>query len=103
MYLSEGSLYFFDVSGLVCCFFSFVLSLVFGCYLYTSCVLCVPFPSTFNIFALFTYQEKKKEKGWKKCKLSWKRNLKYPSIFIIIFSNPPPPFPIKSLCQSKSF
>ena len=38
--------------------FSFLL-LVFDYYLYTSCVLCVPFPSVFNIFAMFTYQKKK--------------------------------------------
>ena len=36
--------------------------LVFGCYLYIPCVLCAPFPSAFNVFALLTYQQKKKEK-----------------------------------------
>ena len=41
---------------LVCSLFSL---LVFGCYLYTLCVFCVPFPSAFNIFSLFTYPKKK--------------------------------------------
>ena len=41
---------------LVCCLS--LLLLVFSCYLYTMCVLCTPFSSTFNIFALFTYQKK---------------------------------------------
>ena len=36
--------------------------LVFGCYLYIPCVLCAPFPSAFNVFALFTYKKKKKKK-----------------------------------------
>lgn len=43
---------------LVCCF-SFCL-LVFGCYLYTPCVLCVPFPSDFNIFACLPIQKRNK-------------------------------------------
>ena len=30
-------------------------SLVFGCFLYTLCVLFMPFPSAFNIFALSNY------------------------------------------------
>ena len=38
-------------------FFSPIL-LVFGCILYTLCVLYAPFPSAFNIFPLFTYQKK---------------------------------------------
>ena len=36
--------------------------LVFGCYLYIPCVLRAPFPSAFNVFALFTYKKKKKKK-----------------------------------------
>ena len=43
----------FYFGGLVCVFF--FLLCVLGCYLYTPCVLCVPFLSAFNIFALFTY------------------------------------------------
>ena len=45
-------LWFLFSSTLGVWFFSFLLREL-GCYLYTPCVLCVSFPSAFNIFALF--------------------------------------------------
>ena len=41
---------------LVCCFL--LLLLVFSCYLYAPCVLCVLVSNTLNIFVLFTYKKK---------------------------------------------
>ena len=53
----------FEVSGLVCCFLSFVLLLVVS----VSCIfheyfVCL-FQGAFNIYALFTHQRRKKKKA----------------------------------------
>ena len=48
--------FFFLFQVMVCCFFS--LLLVFGCYLYSPCVLYAHFPSAFNI--CFVYLSKKR-------------------------------------------
>ena len=60
-----GALYFSRSLRCCCIWLWFVVSLssmlAFWHFLYTPYALCVPFPSTSNIFAYFIYQKKKKK------------------------------------------